>query len=273
MTLSRNFGEEQERWVYTRPTKHAPWDTGVRKDTLPRELDEGGNIMPGWTTMDGLELYTWSTSTEGYGGYDIYVRTRETINVAFMDSARLNLGSPVNTTYGEAMASISSDGLELYFSDYGRPRPGGHGGEDLWVTRRRTRDASWQEPENLGPLVNSTSGDSRVHISPDGLFLFFDSSRLGGYGESDLYVTGRKSLSDPWGQAVNLGPRVNSPTDEFNPNISADGRELFFVRNGDVWRIPIVTVEGSSDPGNSAPAREELEQVDLTEEVVPWDKQ
>jgi hypothetical protein len=236
ITIYRNYDDENERWVYTRPTKQDPWDAGIRMDTLPRELRKGGNIMPGWTTLDGLELYT-SSNLSGHGSDDIFVRTRGVVDDVF--SGPVSIGPLVNTQNSEAMPSVSPDGLELYFSDYGRPRPGGRGGEDLWVARRATRNDPWQEPENLGAKVNSPSDDSRVHISADGLLLFFDSNRSGGCGGWDIYVTRRKSLSDPWQEPVNLGPGVNSPTDESSPNISSDGREFFFVRNKDIWRAPI----------------------------------
>jgi len=205
----------------------------------PKEQKTGGNIMPGYTTLDGLELYGWGPYDGTYGGYDIYVRTRESIDIPFSECESVNLGPVVNTRDGEALATVSADGLELYFSDYDRHRPGGYGEEDLWVTRRATRLSPWEEPENLGPEVNSPLNDSRAHISLDGLLLFFDSRRPGGYGGSDLYVTRRKTLSDPWEQPVNLGQNVNSASKELNPCISPDGRELYFVRDEDIWRSPI----------------------------------
>jgi hypothetical protein len=258
ITIHRNFEGESERWVYTRPSKYDPWDVGIRMDTLPKTLIKGGNIIPGWTTMDGLELYIANDLPGGYGNSDIYVRTREILDTYF--SQPVNIGPTVNTRYGEALPSISSDGLKLYFSDYDCPRPGGFGGQDLWFARRNTRNDPWQEPINLGENVNSPASDSRPHISVDGLFLFFDSNRSEGYGGSDLYVTKRKSLSDPWGEAMNLGPRVNSPTAEYNPCISSDGRELFFVRNDDIWQVPIITIEGNTYPHKLSPSAGQLRQ-------------
>jgi hypothetical protein len=201
--------------------------------------------------MDVLEFYGPTFRTpEGYGDIDLYFKTRETMQSPWSDP--INVGPPVNTQYSEALASITPDGLELYFSDSGRPRPGGQGGEDLWVARRATRNDAWQEPENLGPLVNSGSDDSRLHISIDGLLLFFDSNRSGGYGEWDLYMTRRKSLFEPWQEALNLGPAVNTPNSEFNPCISPDGREIFFIRNNDIWWAPVMRTESHPESNNPA---------------------
>ena len=81
---------------------------------------------------------------------------------------------------------------------------------------------------NLGPTVNSSSKDTGSSISTDGLLLYFVSDRPGGYGEYDIWVTRRASLSDSWGPPVNLGPTVNSSSSDGGPSISADGSTLFF---------------------------------------------
>ena len=246
--VSRDFGPGQETWIFTRPAKDAAWDTVVPIDDLAKEQWAGRIILPGWTSLDGLELYGWGPVNETDGAFDIYVTTRESTDISWMEYEPVNLGSVVNTRDGEGHATVSSDGLELYFSDYDVHRPGGYGKEDLWVTRRATRLSPWETPENLGSVVNSPSYDSRAHISMDGLLLFFDSQRPGGYGRSDLYVTRRKTLSEPWGRPANLGPNVNSAHDEFHPCISPEGRELYFVRNEDIWRVtidPVVDMDGS----------------------------
>ena len=65
--------------------------------------------------------------------------------------------------------------------------------------------------QNLGPPVNSLGfGDYSPELSLDGLTLYFSSSRPGGLGEADLYVTTRASIDDPWEPPQNLGPSVNT---------------------------------------------------------------
>ena len=162
----------------------------------------------------------------------------------------MNLGTLVNSPAYEISPSISTDGLELYFSDY-KPeltRPGGHGWSDIWVTTRPTRHAPWGEAVNLGPVVNSSTQDTRPHLSPDGLSLFFDSQRDGRPPYGELYMTTRTTLSEPWGAPVNVGPIVNSPEFEESPCISSDGTTLFFDRGTiyantyDIWQAPIIPI-------------------------------
>jgi hypothetical protein len=68
------------------------------------------------------------------------------------------------------------------FSDfYQNPpfRPGGHGGSDIWMTKRTSLHDPWQEPVNLGPTVNSTGHELGPRFSPDGRSLHFNALRGG----------------------------------------------------------------------------------------------
>jgi hypothetical protein len=94
------------------------------------------------------------------------------------------------------------------------------------VQARRFSD--WSEPVNLGPIVNSLSSDQQPAISKNGLSLYFTSNRPGGLGGFDLQVAQRKSVDDPWGPPVNLGPTVNTTSNEGNPAFSRDGLLMFF---------------------------------------------
>jgi ankyrin repeat protein len=137
-----------------------------------------------------------------------------------------NLGPSVNSSVGDYDPSISADELELYFNSY---RAGGLGQADIWVTTRKTKADPWGRPVNLGPTVNSPAPDNTPSISADGLSLYFSSTRSGGYGGRDLWMTTRKTKSAPWSEPANLGPTVNSPADDHAPSISSDGLELYFA--------------------------------------------
>jgi beta-lactamase regulating signal transducer with metallopeptidase domain len=199
-------------------------------------------------TADGLTLYFNSNRPGGSGDLDIWVTTRTTTSEPWGEP--VNLGPTVNTAYWEWAPSISSDGLEIYFNSN---RPGGSDDDDLWVASRATLDDDWSAPVNLGPTVNSSSIDWSQSISADGLELFFMSNRS---GNDDIWITTRATTNDPWGTPVNLGPTVNSPSADAMPNISADGRMLFFHSNRpgglgswDIW----VTMRETKNAEWSAP--------------------
>ena len=174
-------------------------------------------------SSDGLEIYIDSDRAGGYGGIDLWVLRRSSIDADWGPPE--NLGPAVNTTREEAAASISADGLTLYFNTNW---PGGQGSYDIYMTTRATRNDPWGQPTNLGPKVNSPQLDSHASISPDGLELYFISGRPGGYGSNDIYVSRRATTSDPWGDPVNLGPVVNDPYNVAAPHLSPDGLLLFF---------------------------------------------
>jgi len=180
-------------------------------------------------SADGLELFFESRRPGGYGKADIYVSRRASKDDPW--GPCMNIGAQVNTAYWNQAPSISADGLSLYFSIWSGGSgnaPGGYGEDDLWVTTRRTKDDPWEKPVNLGATVNSSADDWAPSISADELVLFFASGRSGGLGGDDLWFTSRATKSDPWGSPVNLGAAVNSSLEECFPDISADGRMLFF---------------------------------------------
>jgi Tol biopolymer transport system component len=120
---------------------------------------------------------------------------------------------------------VSYDGLEMYVDSL---QPGGQLNLDICVLKRASKDSDWSPPENLGSAVNSTREDAAASISTDGLSLYFQSNRPGGYGRLDLYVTTRASVSDAWGPPVNLGPELNSDLNEAFPWIASDDLTLYF---------------------------------------------
>lgn len=159
----------------------------------------------------------------------------------FVFGEPVNLGPTINSSYGEATACISSDGLELYFTSDG---PGGFGSLDIMVSRRASVSDSWQPPTNLGSPVNYPGCRNCPYcLSVDGLELYFGGyNRPGGYGSYDLWVTRRTTKDDAWGEPLNLGPTINSPRYDEGEWISSDGLELYFhsdrpggIGSFDIW--------------------------------------
>jgi Zn-dependent protease with chaperone function len=175
-------------------------------------------------SADGLSLFLYFLQPGGDWDWDILVATRETRIDEW--GSPVNLGSTVNSTVMEVTPSISADGLSLYF---GSTRPGGSGDSDIWVTTRATTEDDWGTPENLGPAVNNPAIDMQPSISSDGLSLYFGSNRANGFGDWDIWVSTRASVSDSWSTAVNLGSIVNSSAFDSCPAISADGLTLLFT--------------------------------------------
>ncbi len=214
-------------WVTTRATIEDPWGTPVNLG--PPVNSSSWELCP-YISRDGLTLYFASLRPGGYGRDDLYVATRATKEDDWSNA--VNLGPVVNSSAHDFGTCLSADDLELYFHAW--ERPGGHGELDLWVTRRETINDDWGQPVNLGPTVNSSASEGYPSISTDGLTLFFSDHpvnatyRPGGYGGTDIWMTTRATKSDPWGRPVNLGPTINSSSNEDSPSISVDGSTLYF---------------------------------------------
>jgi Tol biopolymer transport system component len=131
-------------------------------------------------------------------------------------SAPVSLGPVINSTFNENSAAISHDGRSLYFISN---RPGGFGRNDIWVSQRKSVDDPWGEPANLGPTINTNQFQGAPFLSRDGHWLFFIDDGRGGFGLKDLFVSWRADKHDDfaWQPPVNLGPGVNSASDDLGP--------------------------------------------------------
>ncbi len=238
-------------YVSTRGTTGGPWSIPVSLGpTVNSASNEGFACLSG----DELEMYFASSRSEGHGGFDIWVATRQTRSDPWATPE--NLGPTINTTGIDSTPWVTPDGLELYFSS---DRPGGYGGVDIWVATRVSTNDAWGEPANLGPPVNSEAGDFYPCLSSDGLVLFFSDydnlnqgMRLGGKGLSDMWMTRRKSTADPWEPPVGLGKGMNTNCWESQPRLSPDGSILYFTSSRpdnavwalirDIWQAPIIPI-------------------------------
>ena len=98
------------------------------------------------------------------------------------------LVSELNSALSDAGSSIRFDGLEVFF--FSR-RAGGLGNSDLWTATRDTVLGPWSVPIPLGAVVNSADLDFDPFIASDRETLYFASTRSGGVGGQDLWVTTR----------------------------------------------------------------------------------
>lgn len=137
------------------------------------------------------------------------------------------LPEPINSSSNEGAACFSADGQLMVYTACGRD--GGVGNCDLYIST--LEGSKWTTPINVGNVVNSDAWDSQPTISSDGNRIIFASSRNGGYGSEDLYMTERNVFGE-WGPAMNLGGMINTPFSDHSPFFSQDGKTLYFASKG-----------------------------------------
>ena len=129
------------------------------------------------------QLLFASNRPGGPGGLDIYLGSVPG-GWAGPPAVVAELSSP----QADLTPAIRRDGLEIVFAS---GRPGGLGNFDLWQAVRKSIQEPWSTPVPLGPEVNTEFLEVFPSLSSDAEMLVFQSSRPGGFGGSDLYVTTR----------------------------------------------------------------------------------
>ncbi|MHA7830958.1 MAG: TolB-like translocation protein [Flagellimonas sp.] len=94
----------------------------------------------------------------------------------------------------------------------------------------RLIDGKHEEPRALPKAINTGIFLSHPFIAPDESYLLFDAEREDGFGDSDIYIS-FKQKDGTWGNAVNLGDKINTNAWEASASITPDGKYLFFSRN------------------------------------------
>ncbi|MEO8823356.1 MAG: OmpA family protein [Ginsengibacter sp.] len=159
------------------------------------------------------------------------IKNKET----FYESDRVNgtwgkafplIGKINSDEYNVGAQNISQDGEWLVFTGCNFPQ--GNGSCDLYISF--LTKSGWSEPQNLGRNINTEFWESTPSLSPDKRDLYFSSSRPGGYGGRDIWVSHRTETG--WSQPENLGSDINTSGDESTPFIHADNQTLYFNSSG-----------------------------------------
>lgn len=171
-----------------------------------------------------------------FNGSRIYLDANPTLNqigtvdlsyVAKTDTTWSNpksLGSPPNLSQDQYHPSIVSD-TSVYFS-----------ASNGLVVRCQYHNGLYQQRFILPYPVNyanttQTWGDP--FVSPDESFLIFKSTRSGGYGGNDIYISYKKA-NGTWTNPKNLGNKINTQYDETSGDITPDGKYMTFGSNKDL---------------------------------------
>jgi tetratricopeptide (TPR) repeat protein/flagellar motor protein MotB len=240
--------EQADEDLFTSSFQNNEWKSGGQAGNFNTSDNEGMTSL----VRDGRRLFFTACGRPAVEGTcDIW---EGNLGDGYIFDLRPLIGA-ANSGKWESQASASCDGTALFFASN---REGGLGGTDIWVSLINA-EGKWGEPKNLGPNINTPGDEEAPFITNDGKVLYFSSTGHLGMGEQDIFMSRAQDNGD-WGNAVNLGPPVNSAFRELGFFLSADGKTGYFSSNRsggyggmDIYRFevpqalfsePITYVEG-----------------------------
>ena len=208
----------------------SPWGTATKIDEIPGWSSELNTpFLDGCPIQapDGLSLYMASNRPGGRGLLDIWVARRESRDAPF--GAPENLGEPVNSAADDFCPTPVRGGGLFFVSR--EALPGSCGLGDIYFTRFN-RNHGWSEPARLAcaPAGPNSPLDEQgpSYFEADGdAFLYYSRSSTSVPG--DIYVS-RRLADGSFGPASPVAS-LNSPSNDIQPNVRKDGREIVFSSN------------------------------------------
>ena len=192
----------------------------------PKNLGDSVNsssseYYPSVTVTDDALVFTRRTGNAREDFLLSAINSKDSFNKA------APLDGDINLEPRKGAITVSQDGDWLFFA----ADIAGAGLGDFDIYKSVYTPTGWSEQENLGDSINTDFWESSPAISPDKRALYFSSTRPGGYGGADLYVSYLKP-NGRWTEAVNMGPTINTAGDEMAPFIHADNQTLYFTSDG-----------------------------------------
>jgi hypothetical protein len=221
-------------------------------------------------SKDELTIYFTSDRPRPDGSLaadDLWFATRDSLESPWQDPK--NMGEPINTIFTDSLPFLSSNEHVLYF--YSTRPAGSCGPGDIWMTRRQNKHSDWENPTNLGCVLNTPADE----IAPaffedpetDQAWLYYGSNRGGGILDYDVYRSplGEDGSAGP-GMLVRAFSSLGRDTRIF---IRKDGLEAFITSNrsgggqggldiwlstretlSDAWSVPIDLGSPVDSPAN-----------------------
>ena len=138
-------------------------------------------------------------------------------------------GENINTSDSDGVGFMNSNYTKLYFT---RCMADEHrkNGCQIMVASKSGGSFSSAHPVEIA-TIDTLDIVGHPTLSSDELILYFSAERKGGFGGKDLWVSTRKSASEPFGRPFNLGENINTAGDEVFPFLRND-TTLYFSSNG-----------------------------------------
>lgn len=235
-------------WVTHRASVDDAWQP---PEQLSSNVNSSFNDRAAYVSQDGHWLYFASDRPGGRGGFDLMVSWRAHVRDESAWGPAVNvddLGAPLNTAGFDSGPTLFEDETTGTTQMYFVSNPvGGQAAADIYRTTRNPDDSFG--PPTLVTELSTTANEGRPYLRHDGLEIFFNSNRPGTLGLADIWVSTRRSTTDPW-SPPEIVAVVSTTAVEITPVISWDGATLFFASDragnpGDIFYSTRAKVRGA----------------------------
>lgn len=249
LLFTRRYSAEgqklQDEGLFVAHSLEGGWSRALQIQVDP-EMDN--HVGAAFVSYKGDELFFTVCGLDRHNqSCDLYQAVRDGREDGW--SHPQSLGDGVNDPAWDSQPCLSLDGKELFFASRR------NGNADLYHCFRND-DGRWSEPENLGSVINTPGTEMAPFLHLDGKTLYFSSNTHVGMGGFDLFVS-RRNEEGEWSEPVNLGYPINTPGDEINFIVAADGHTALissFREEGlggyDIYTFQLEEEEIKSDPVN-----------------------
>jgi len=213
--------DEDDPYVMYTTYKNGSW---IEPQKIP--FAEGRRTgEPSFDPNDHSRLYLTSTQAKNQQGI---------IDLCYVEKngdnwgEPISLGSPPNKDKFQFHPCVIAD-RSIYFVS----------SESGDIYKAKYKNGQYLAPEALPYPINGantslTWGDP--YIDPNETYMIFKSTRKGGYGENDIYISYKRE-DGKWTNPKNLGPKINTRYDETSGDITPDGKYMTFGRNKDLYWV------------------------------------
>ena len=112
----------------------------------------------------------------------------------------------------------------LYFAS---DRPGGYGNSDIWYSI--CKNGHYQDPVNLGPMINSEGNEITPFYHKNSKMLYFSADERKGIGDYDIFCS--EGALGAWKQPLHLDRPFNSEYNDFYFSVNQNHKSAFFSSN------------------------------------------
>jgi outer membrane protein OmpA-like peptidoglycan-associated protein len=191
---------------------------------MPSPFNQNANEGGATLSIDNKHLFYTICKDEGGTKMNCDIWYSDFINGEWTELKRLDSNDPIEW---DSQPTIAADGKTIYFSS---DRKGGHGGQDLWMTKKDETTGIWAPAVNLGPTINTKENEKAPFMHSDSETLYFSSDGHPTVGGFDIFLAKKNEKGD-WLEPKNIGYPINTTADEVGFFVSTDGKHGYFASN------------------------------------------